>query len=161
MGLTDKLYQFKEKGKKLALVGLVGSLGYLSGCGPALTGMGVIRGGTEGAAVAAFGQGITQIEAAKAGKDEVNQEVRVYDSVDSKNNSNNEKSFYFLCNEIRDVDGNGRRDYPYDFKGIKKIDSIIEIASNEPFIHFVAYKVYIPRKRTTSEFIGNQLVLSL
>lgn len=34
MGLTDKLTKFKEKGKRLAFVGLVGSLGYLSGCAP-------------------------------------------------------------------------------------------------------------------------------
>ncbi len=79
MNLIDKISQLKEKGKKIALAGLVGSLGYLSnGCGPALTGMGVIRGGAEGAAVAAFGQGVTQLEAAERGKSEVKQEVRVY-----------------------------------------------------------------------------------
>src|SRR3989338_10672669 len=74
MDLVDKVKKF---GKKIGLAGVLGSSFYLSGCGPVLMGLGAGTPGPQGAALSAFGAGVTQLEAAEAGKSDVKQNVYV------------------------------------------------------------------------------------
>lgn len=119
MTLIEKI---KENGKRLALAGLLG----ISGCGPALMGIGAagaVRGDALGVAVQAFGAGVTQLEAAEKGKTQVNvnanqtgnsgQEAKqiVYIKVPEENdviqNAPIFNNYFFECNNyIGDLNNN-------------------------------------------------------
>src|SRR3989338_885855 len=83
MGLIDIL---KASGKKIGLAGVLGSSVYLSGCGPVLMGLGAGTPGPQGADLSAFGAGVTQLEAAEAGKSDVKQNVYVGNGGNNREN---------------------------------------------------------------------------
>lgn len=107
MALKDKL---RKAGIGLGLAGVLGA----SGCGATIAGLGVLRGNP---AAVAFGQGITALEAAEAGKTQVN--------INGGNGQNTQNTLFgnliiVSCNYIRDFNLNGFLDYPEDYVGIKR-----------------------------------------
>src|SRR3989338_3633853 len=126
MDLVDKVKKF---GKKIGLAGVLGSSFYLSGCGPVLMGLGAGTPGPQGAALSAFGAGVTQLEAAEAGKSDVKQNVYVNGGGNGGNRNSVRENHsdiidgqnkFFTCNYFKgDLNGNELLD-KIEFEGFGK-----------------------------------------
>mgnify|MGYP001568653363 CR=1 FL=1 len=132
MSLAEKL---KKMGKALGIAGMLASPVYNSGCEALVIGGANVwaaekRAQAERDAAEINAQATRDAAAINAQSKE--NFARIQNQNSSKNTGINQQNspqisekepieeYYFTCNEIKDLDGNGRFDYPYDFKNIRK-----------------------------------------
>ncbi len=132
----------KENSRKIALV---------FGLGSSLTGCVGLEPGPLNSSKLLFGGTVFDSE---------NSQYSNNRSVDNASVKSESRVKYFLCSEVRDIDNNGKSDYPYDFKGIKNAEDFHEFSPTDNII-FVAYDLTIPRKKAFSYKDGNKIVLNM